>query len=298
MPLTQKQLTQIVLNNPSIHMAFNTPHLGHDHFALLGNTDVERRFLKFPPGVNPSLLTMHFIPPLKTLELQLPDVGPSNEFQFCQDEPIRLGTQIQPQAARWIGTAGCPCAWIDPAGKDHWGILSNWHVFNGGFFPIGTPQHQPLDTRPPCAHLAAFIAVDPAAENICDIAFADARIGAYHSISWSILELGELAPGIAPAVVGRTYVKVGRTTGFTHARCSAVDVTVRVAYGDFDALFIHQDLFEDIDESFSAPGDSGSAIICTLSNGASSLLFAGGGTLTVGNPMKLVQDCFPIRFGK
>jgi len=121
-------------------------------------------------------------------------------------------------------------------------------------------------------------------------------VGGEHTIDWQILLIGELNPIITPAVVGNTYIKAGRTTGLTEAKCTAIGASVRVGYGDFDAFFVDQDVFENSDQPFSAAGDSGSCIICTCNGGPSSLLFAGGGNQTIGNPMAAVAKCRPFRF--
>ena len=296
MPLTKQQMLQIMLENPDVDLVYN------DHDTTLGTFHVQtskritHHDLRLPEDVDPTKCTIRKAPPFHTLELQRVHIGHINTFNECQDEPIKLGTQIQPQGAPWVGTAGCPVSWTDLNMERHWGILSNWHVFCGGRYDVGHPQHQPTDDRPACAHLFAATPVDAAKPNNTDAAITDALVDGFHSIDWSILDIGRLNPTISRAAVGGYYRKVGRTTGLTHARCTAINVTARIGYGDFEAIFIEQDLFEDVEGSFSAPGDSGSTIVCDCNGGPSSLLFAGGGNQTLGNPIQLVTDKLNLRF--
>ena len=85
--------------------------------------------------------------------------------------------------------------------------------------------------------------------------------------------------------LGTLTTKKGRTTEITRLICDGVDGTIRVQYGGGRlAAFHHQDLYraEDGGEG-SAGGDSGSAIVSRDGAIWYSLLFAGGGGLTVGN---------------
>lgn len=296
MPLTRIQMLQIMLENPAVDLVYNDQERKGDHFIVQANDTIAGFKLKLPDDVDPSKCILRRRRPFHTLELKTDRLGISSIYNVCQNEPIRLGTQIQPQGAPWVGTAGCPVHWTDPTMQQHWGILSNWHVFCGGRYDVGHPQHQPTDSRPSCALLSAATPVEANQPNTTDAAIADAFINGYHTIDWSILDLGLLHPEIARAVVGNTFRKVGRTTGLTQARCSAIDATVRVGYGDFEAIFVGQDVFEDVGGSFSAPGDSGSTIVCDCNDGPSALLFAGGGNQTIGNPMQEVADKLNLRF--
>lgn len=296
MELSRAQMLQILRDNPEVNLVYNIPESTDDRFTVQVPNIHANLQIKLPEDVPPKRCQIRKAAPFHTLELAFPSRPPTNRNQQCQNEPISLGTQIQPNGAPWVGTAGCPVRWTNPQGKNQWGILSNWHVFAGGRYDVGHPQHQPTDSRPACATLSAYTAVLADQPNTTDAAIADALIDGYHTIAWSILELGKLNPEIAPAVVGNYFRKVGRTTGLTHAQCSAINAGVRVNYGDFEAIFLGQDVFDDVEGAFSAPGDSGSTIICDCNGGPSALLFAGGGNQTIGNPMELVAGKLNLFF--
>jgi len=234
--------------------------------------------------------------PLKILVCPATAVDHSNIHQQCQDEPIQLGCQCQPQAANWVGTAGAPVTWKSPEGKRLYGILSNWHVLAAGQERAGRTIHQPQISRPTFATLANWQRVSPNSPNLFDAAIADALIGDYHSISSSVLELGPLDPRPIRAQVGLVVSKSGRTTGLTSAICSAIGAAVRVGYGDFTATFEDQDVFTSVDGFFSAPGDSGSLIVDTVDHRPVALLFAGSPELTIGNPIRHIIDHFGLDF--
>ena len=216
--------------------------------------------------------------------------------QQCQDEPIQLGCQIQPEKADWVGTAGAPCSWLVEPNERHYGILSNWHVMADGFEHVNRTIHQPTTALPTMAKLAYWKSVDSIANNTHDSALADAKIGDFHTISQRILLIGPLDPVPSNANVGLAVCKCGRTTGFTHGRCSAIGAAVRVGYGDFTATFIDQDVFATDDQTFSAPGDSGSLIVTQAAHSPVALLFAGNGQLTIGNPIRYIVDAFNLSF--
>jgi len=296
MPLTKRQMLQILLDNPDVDMVYNDHASPDDGFVVqVANIHANLK-INLPDDVQKKKCQLVQHPGFHTLELPTTDLGAVTAHTDCQDEPIKLGTQIQPQGAPWVGTAGCPVRWTDPTMQEHWGILSNWHVFCGGRYDVGHPQHQPTDQRPACAQLSAATPVEANQPNTTDAAIADALVNRFHTIDWKILDLGTINPTLHHAAVGDTVRKVGRTTGLTHARCSAIDVTARIGYGDFEAIFTGQDLFEDLEGTFSAPGDSGSLIVCDCNGGPSSLLFAGGGTQTLGNPIQEVADKLNLRF--
>ena len=296
MALTRIQMLQIMRDNPAVDLVYNDPSSGDNHFVVQCNDTIAGLLLKLPDDVDPAKCTQRRGRAFKTLELKTDRLGPVSDYTDCQDEPIKLGTQIQPRGAPWVGTAGCPVRWTDLQNKDHWGILSNWHVFCGGRYDVGHTQHQPTDQRSACAQLSNSTPVEANEPNTTDAAIADALVDGFHTIDWSILDLGVINATMHRAAVGDTVRKVGRTTGLTHARCSAIDATARVGYGDFEAIFTGQDVYDDVDESFSAPGDSGSLIVCDCNGGPTSLLFAGGGTQTIGNAIADVAEKFNLRF--
>lgn len=232
----------------------------------------------------------------KTLEATARPIDHRNEHQRCQDEPINLGTQIQPAGANWVGTAGAPVRWIDTLGDEHWGILSNWHVMVPESENHPTLQHQPTDTFPAIATLRDATRVDPDARNLVDAAIADAFINGRHTISPRILAVGQITRPPLNAYPGLLVRKAGRTTMLTRAMCSAVGAAVRVGYRDFTATFQDQDVYTSTDEPFSAAGDSGSLIFTDGEVAPVSLLFAGGGNLTIANPIRHVAKRFNLQY--
>ena len=269
-----------------------------DHAAYPLALDSEKRPLPnpVPHALRHLKLVVHPAAPIRPLVLPLPATGPTNEHQACQNEPVDLGCQLQPAGAPWLGTAGLPVKWIDPDDKPHWGILSCWHVMFHGSTPKGLPQHQPTDARPPIAHLADWNQITENDTNYLDAAVADSFLDGFHTISGKLLQLGHPTQRFIKAAPGLQVVKSGRTTGLTSAKCSATGAAIKVDYGDFTATFANQDVFEDDVDHFSAPGDSGSAILGESCRCPCSLLFAGGGNLTIGNPLHYAIDRFRLTF--
>lgn len=95
-----------------------------------------------------------------------------------------------------------------------------------------------------------------------------------------------------------TVLKVGRTTGKTVGRVTAIEVDgIRVSFGGgkiarFDGQI---EIGPDAEQPFSAPGDSGSLVVSS-DRCATGLLFAGTqfGSLTFANPIELVLDGFGV----
>ncbi len=104
-----------------------------------------------------------------------------------------------------------------------------------------------------------------------------------------ILEIGRVA-GTVEAAIGARIKKSGRTTGLTHGRVTALDASVEVDYGGKTALFRRQ-IVGDIR---SRGGDSGSLIV-DEGNHAVGLLFAGGTTTTILNPIEAVLAALRLR---
>jgi hypothetical protein len=92
--------------------------------------------------------------------------------------------------------------------------------------------------------------------------------------------------------------KYGRTTGLTTGTITEVNVSVDVCYDVRGPLCFGSARFVQqlgIDgASFSAGGDSGSAIVTQTDADAVGLLFAGSSTRTLGNRMDLVLDRFAV----
>ena len=115
--------------------------------------------------------------------------------------------------------------------------------------------------------------------------------------------LGHLA-GLAgtPLDIGDNVSKVGRTTGLTHGRVTAIELdNVIIGYDIGNLRFDGQIEIEGAGESaFSQGGDSGSLIV-NAERKAVALLFAGGDQggsngrgLTYGNPIEKVFDSLEV----
>src|SRR6266487_924975 len=116
--------------------------------------------------------------------------------------------------------------------------------------------------------------------NLIDAAIAD-PISA-DLLDPEILGIGRVA-GAAEASIGMRVRKSGRTTSTTEGRISALDAVVEVDYGGKTAVF-RQQLVSNL---LSRGGDSGSLVVDDRNRGVG-LLFAGGSTTTLMNPIGAV----------
>ena len=102
---------------------------------------------------------------------------------------------------------------------------------------------------------------------------------------------------VADPAVGLRVRKYGRTTGQTNGRIDAINAMVNVNYGAPNgvALFTGQIIIKP--GNFSAGGDSGSLIVVQKGGDARKpvgLLFAGGFSITVANPINNVLTRFGV----
>jgi hypothetical protein len=289
-------LTQFLTANPTVQAAWFDDNREPRKLNVRQLSNPKPAALKLTKELSTLDMTIRYTGKINILRLTV-DEGPfMPQFQGCQNEPVQLGTQIQPDRANWLGTAGAPVCWLGQADQLHWGFLSNWHVLADGDERIGRTCHQPNNAYPPLGKLAEWSGPDPDDVMHIDAAIADALIDGKHTIANSILSIGE--PAIAPvdAAIGMAVTKAGRTTGRTYGKCIGVGASVRVGYGDFDALFEDQDVYEGESGQFSAAGDSGSMILSHQSHAMTSLLFAGSSEITIGNPLRYVVDAFGLVF--
>src|SRR5262249_11309159 len=104
----------------------------------------------------------------------------------------------------------------------------------------------------------------------------------------------------ATATIGMSVQKYGRTTGLQLGTVQDVGMMVDVCYfplGDvcfpgYEARYVDQIAVSP--GTFSAPGNSGSPIVTQGGNQPVGLLFAGDGTLTIGNPIGPVLSRFNV----
>ena len=120
-------------------------------------------------------------------------------------------------------------------------------------------------------------------ENKVDCAIAKLRNNITDS---ELLELGHII-SVDTVKPGESVMKSGRTTGVTEGLVRAVDYEcqVQIDKEGHIAYFVDQILIDHKPQKFSAPGDSGSAVVKETKNGLSliGLLFAGSDKVTIAN---------------
>src|SRR5262249_39429384 len=135
-------------------------------------------------------------------------------------------------------------------------------------------------------------------------AMAELVPGAMDS-SGAILGIGAISSVIKAPRVGLAVAKSGRTTGLTQGNIVAIDADVVVKYRrgcgkgkKFKVEFTNQVIVQGPRHKlFSDSGDSGSLIVTDNScHQPVALLFAGGGSSTVGNPIQDVVNALGVRF--
>jgi hypothetical protein len=190
-------------------------------------------------------------------------------------------------------------------------MLSNNHVLAaGGAAALGDPVGQPgpadggvEDDR--VATLAAFERLRPGATNLVDAAVAvlDPEVPAEPG-RLPGGPLGTEALAVDDVDPDERVEKVGRTTGHTVGRISAVEVDgVAVQYDDGVHTFDDQVEIDGVAGAFSGGGDSGSVIWRSSDRAPLGLLFAGsetggrtGGGVTYANPLATVLDVLDLQW--
>lgn len=130
--------------------------------------------------------------------------------------------------------------------------------------------------------------VDPQAVNQVDAALARPDNSA--DVLDEIYEIGVVS-GVAPAVLGMSVRKSGRTTGLTTGTINVIDATVSVSYGAGRTATFEKQL---VAGPMSQGGDSGSLVVDGNSQRAVGLLFAGSNQTTIFSPIQLVLDCLQV----
>jgi hypothetical protein len=193
------------------------------------------------------------------------------------------------------GTIGC----LVVLNNNRLCILSNNHVLaNENIANIGDAIIQPgradggVDPRDRIGVLERFVPITFAGTNSVDAAAA-----------WTSFQLVrpqhvtyKMNPSPLNATLGMSVIKNGRTTQATLGIVTAVAVNnVRVRYTAGVATFNNQVIISGVGGSqFSRPGDSGSIIVTAGTKQPVALLFAGGPTHTIGNPIGSVVSALGI----
>jgi hypothetical protein len=200
-------------------------------------------------------------------------------------------------------TAGTVGGFVRRPGTEHLLVLSNNHVLaDSDAATEGDPTLQPGVADGGTAAdrigtLSAFVRLDADAGNLVDAAVAaldtgiDADPTAYPGgpLLATVAAVDDVDPD-------ELVEKLGRTTGHTRGRITAVEVDgVGVQYDDGVHTFDDQVEIEGLAGAFSAGGDSGAVIWRSSDRAPLGLLFAGsteggsaGGGVTFANPLATV----------
>ena len=231
--------------------------------------------------------------------LPLPSPGSSPEELQQRVRPLRAGLSISHPAV----TAGTLGGFVRLPGSDQLLVLSNNHVLAASdAAAVGDPALQPgvADGGTPADQigaLGAFVQLTTEPGNLVDAAVAtlapgvDADPGGYPGGP-----LAALVAAIEDVDPEELVEKIGRTTGHTRGRITAVEVDgVGVQYDEGVVTFDDQVEVEGLTGEFSAGGDSGSVVWRSRDRAPLGLLFAGsstggsaGGGVTFANPLVTV----------
>ncbi len=228
-----------------------------------------------------------------------PGAGWSPEELQRRVRPLRPGLSVSHPDV----TAGTLGGFVRYPGSDGLLVLSNNHVLAAsGAATEGDAALQPgvADGGTPADRfgaLAAFVQLTPEPGNLVDAAVAalddgvDADPSAYPDgpLAGLVARVDDVDPD-------ELVEKLGRTTGHTRGRITAVEVDgVGVQYDEGVVTFDDQVEVEGDSGEFSAGGDSGSVIWRSRDRAPLGLLFAGsteggsaGGGVTFANPLATV----------
>jgi hypothetical protein len=203
--------------------------------------------------------------------------------------PVPIGVSTGNAASCSAGTIGCRLVGGFALSNNHVYALEN----NPGTGTIVQPGL--YDTR--CVYnetdnigtLSTWIPINFGGTNTVDVAIANC--GGNLSRSTPSDGYGTPKRSTAAAYVGMPVQKYGRTTGLTSGKVYALNAIVNVTYDHGTAKFINQILVTP--GSFIKAGDSGSLMVtkdrnATLNAKPVGLLFAGGSTIAVANPIDAV----------
>jgi hypothetical protein len=214
--------------------------------------------------------------------------------------PVPIGVSIGNENECAAGTLG---ARVTKGGNVY--ILSNNHVLaRQNAASIGEDILQPgrYDTSPQCSipanssigTLAQFVRINFSGNNTVDAALASTTTSLVGNATFTG-GYGVPNSTTKSATIGMLVQKCGRTTSCTHGSVASIDATVRVQYESGVATFVDQVVVTGKRGAFSKSGDSGSLIVTDDSNAYPvALLFAGGQTSTIGNPIGAVLSALGV----
>ena len=175
-------------------------------------------------------------------------------------------------------------------------ILSNNHVLaeeneasnNSSIIQPGRYDTSPQCSTPPgsgIATLSQFVPIAFGGNNTVDAAIAATTTG---NVGNGTFDGGYGQPNkvTRTAAVNMAVQKCGRTTRCTRGTVTAINASINVQYTGGVARFVNQVVITGRRGAFSKSGDSGSLIVTDdASANPVALLFAGGQTTTIGNPI-------------
>lgn len=200
----------------------------------------------------------------------------SNSHVFARESVAALGEPIvQPSQ----GDNNC----LTNLPDNQIGILADFVNFNldDPAVPLGQTVNF-MDT----GLMEVQLAKDPTGADVPSVGFETPEDG-YGAPSSKILRVNR---------IGLQVQKYGRTTIYTRGFTSATNVFSLIAYSNGLVAFFNMDEFFGTAPNFSLgqPGDSGSLIVTVADRRPVSLLFAGGGNVTFGNPIGRILDRFNV----
>lgn len=214
----------------------------------------------------------------------------------CHDEPVPAGVQIQPWGRNWVGTLAGLVRTGNPANPASYAALTNWHVAPGTDAEPDVPIHQPTDRHGRIATCNRYMQPTPGQVNYADAALGSCLVDRKHTLTREVLHIGIPGPLPVAATEGLGVTKCGRTTGVTTGRVQSTGAATRVSYDGFQAEFADQIVIAGDITDFSAPGDSGSLVLCSQHHRPTALLFAGGGGLTIASPLEYITNALGLRW--
>jgi hypothetical protein len=233
----------------------------------------------------------------------LPFSSPGPADLQRRSRPLRPGSSVAHPAVS-AGTLG---GFVLLGGR--LAILSNHHVLAGGAGAVGDAvlQPGPADRGTPADRVATLAASVPFAARGNRVDAAVATLDEGVAADPGAVPGGPLAVAVPDGYEvepDEEVEKLGRTTGHTRGRITAVEVDgVAVQYDDGVHVFDDQIEIEGLSGAFSSGGDSGSVNWRSSDRTPLALLFAGSGEggstgagLTFANPLSTVLQTLGVEW--
>jgi hypothetical protein len=216
--------------------------------------------------------------------------------------PVIGGVQISPSGANFVGTLGC----LVRRGSQLFALSNNHVLADTNRLPLGTSIVQSFGsaTTDVFARLFDFDTIRFPSPGVAPRNRMDAAIAAITSTGLvaqaTMFGIANYVPQLLAARPAMRVTKSGRTTGVTQGQITAIRVNgVTVNYGTQQNPVIGTfdncvQIVGSIGHPFSAPGDSGSAILESSTGRPVALLFAGNGASTTACDLTAVCTRFNV----